>query len=130
MKKTFLLSIVLIAIVINVNAQSSYSPEKIGRMMFNAVANGDVSTIKSITTKDFFIREFPMDESNIRASLLSVPLQKREILKKMGNNSIAHTTTIDNECVMVTYKNKTNGKEFIMIMKRVYGNWKVDKYGY
>jgi len=125
-----ILTILLILVGLNANAQNSNSPEKTGRMMFNAVANGDVSTIKSITTREFFTREFPMDESKIKESLLSVPMQKRETLKNMGNNSTAHTTTIDNDHVIVTYKNKTNGKEFTMTMKKVYGNWKVDKYGY
>jgi hypothetical protein len=129
--RIFLIALVfIINFGINAVAQNKNSPENIGRMMFNAVANGDVSTIKSITTKEFFAREFPMSDQKIRESLLSVPAQRRNILKDLGNNSTASIINIDSDSVIVTYKNNTNGKTFSMKMKKVNWEWKVDEYLY
>lgn len=109
---------------------SSNSPEKIGRMMFKAVADGDVATIKSLTTEEFFNSEFPMEESQIREILLSAPDTKRDALKYLADKSVAHVTKIDDDFVIVSFTNTENGKEFDMNMRKHNGEWKIDRYGY
>jgi hypothetical protein len=104
------------------------SPEQIARKMFKANADGNVETIKALSTKNFFDFEYPMDDNSIRENLLSVPYEKRqELINDADNMSISVIKTGEN-MVVARCINSRNNKQFDYYMKIVNGEWKIYDY--
>ncbi len=106
----------------------------VAKNLFIAVANGDVESIKQLTTQDFFRRELPMSDERIKAELLSVPYDRRaKLVDHILNNCI--TSTIPNRAdnaVTVILTNNISGKEitYRLVDKSQTNDWKIDNCSY
>ena len=102
------------------------------KALFIAMANGDVTKIKELTTAEFYREKYPYSDAKVREILLSVPLVKR---KKAINQVRTQTkaSAIMNragDVITVILDNQVTGKSFTMRLVEENGNWLVYEYDY
>ena len=115
----------------NLKRYGDYNKAKeVAKSAFFAVANGDVATLKRSFTVDAYNAYFPYNDSYIRESLLSVPIERRRRLIEHAKKS--EVTTIPNnagDVVTLIFTNTTTGKIFTMqlIDLQMNNDWKINE---
>lgn len=116
MKRITLLIIFLIySYSISLFAQERYSTAIYrAKALFIAVAQGDVSTLKSFCHPEFYAENFPYSDYEIKDILLSVPKEKREILINdiLYHSSVSTVRSRDGYVVTVVFTNQKTGKTY------------------
>lgn len=103
---------------------------RVAREMFMAVADGDVETLRSLTTPEFYDERFPYDDETVREMLLEVPYDKREEMKYQIQYEADATATRQGDTIIVELYNEITGKLFTFRLNRDYGSMRVYDYTY
>lgn len=138
-KKLLLIAIVLLVSISEVAfAGASQKSQDIAatraKELFIAVANGNVTKIKALTTPEFYKEKFPYSDSKVRSELLSVPLAKRQQMINQIKNE-TEVSTLPNtagDVITVFLSNKVTKKQFVvqLICEEGDDNWLVFNYEY
>lgn len=120
-------------LVDSVNKAKRQKAVAVARQVFVAVANGDVASLKSCTTEEFYQSEFPYDDDTIRNILLSVPVhQRRKLIEHINTSDVTVVPNRAGDVMTVIFTNKVTDKDYVvqLLDEPGAGGWKIFSYTY
>ncbi len=121
--------------IINDDPEQEYAEAiRRAKALWYATADGDVETLHAYTTEEFFNTQYMgFSDDELREELLSVPVEKRERLKKhIDESEIEVIPGEDGDYLIIFFNNTHTGKEmmFTLIDENANGDWRVTGYEY
>lgn len=134
--KRYLTILLMLICTLGTYSQTSAKNIAISRAkeLMIATANGNVATIKRLTTPEFYKDKYPYSDATVRSMLLNVPYEKRQKMIDQVKNHCKATAIMNRagDIITVSLANQITGKEFtIQLMDESgNGNWLVFEYYY